>query len=183
MSGTPPDCVTGVLESTWGDIVVTAGERGVWRCDLPEPPAGAPEPWVRTGRARAPKGAPALLREALEFARAALEGVEGIRPPKVHPDVWRQASPYQREVWRVLQRIPRGRVLTYAEVARRAGRPAAVRAAGGACGANPLALFIPCHRVVAAHGGLGGFSGGLGWKRGRLPREGVTIGADAARGK
>ena len=83
------------------------------------------------------------------------------------------ATAFQRAIWRAMQRIPRGRTMTYAELARRAGRPRASRAAGGACGANPLPLFVPCHRIVATGGGLGGFSGGLAWKVHLLRVEGA----------
>ena len=70
-----------------------------------------------------------------------------------------------------LRRIPRGETITYGELAHRMGASHAARAVGSACGANPLPLFIPCHRVVAANGKLGGFSAGLGWKRFLLAKE------------
>ena len=73
-------------------------------------------------------------------------------------------SCFQQEVWRALQDIPYGQTRTYGVIAKAIGRPKAVRAVGSACGANPLPLFIPCHRVVAANGGLGGFSAGMAWK-------------------
>lgn len=78
---------------------------------------------------------------------------------------------FQRRVWRALRRIPYGETRSYAWVARAVGRPKAVRAVGQACGANPLPLYFPCHRVVAADGGIGGFSGGLTWKRRLLELE------------
>jgi O-6-methylguanine DNA methyltransferase len=81
-------------------------------------------------------------------------------------------SEFQRRVWRALRRIPPGRTATYGQIAQAIGHPRAVRAVGGACGANPIPVLIPCHRVVAAGGGLGGFSGGLAWKRLLLAREG-----------
>ena len=68
-----------------------------------------------------------------------------------------------------------GRTWSYAQVAQAIGNPKAVRAVGGACGANPIPVFVPCHRVLAANGGLGGFSGGLNWKRALLKREGVRL--------
>lgn len=81
---------------------------------------------------------------------------------------------FQRRVWEIMRGIPLGKTLSYGEVAEAVGRATAVRATGGACGANPIPLLIPCHRVLAAHGGLGGFSGGLDWKRKLLAIEGVT---------
>ena len=68
---------------------------------------------------------------------------------------------FQREVWRAMTAIPCGETLTYGEVARRCGAPGAARAVGGACHRNPILLFQPCHRVVAAGGKPGGFGGGV----------------------
>ncbi|NHA15759.1 methylated-DNA--[protein]-cysteine S-methyltransferase [Thioalkalivibrio sp. XN279] len=82
---------------------------------------------------------------------------------------------FQRAVWRAIARIPAGKVISYAELARQAGRPRAIRAAAQACGANPVPLLVPCHRVVASDGGLGGFGGGLPLKRKLLAREGVRL--------
>jgi O-6-methylguanine DNA methyltransferase len=80
---------------------------------------------------------------------------------------------FQQQVWAALQRIPLGRTASYGELARAIGRPQAFRAVGGACGANPIPVLIPCHRALAANGRLGGFSGGLEWKRTLLAAEGV----------
>ena len=71
---------------------------------------------------------------------------------------------FQQAVWNELKKIPRGQTRTYGEIAAAMGHPKAARAVGSACGANPLPLFIPCHRAVAAKG-LGGFSCGLPWKK------------------
>ncbi|MFM8790978.1 MAG: methylated-DNA--[protein]-cysteine S-methyltransferase, partial [Solirubrobacterales bacterium] len=78
-----------------------------------------------------------------------------------------------------LTEIPRGEVLTYSEVALRIGRPNAVRAVGSACGANPVALLIPCHRVVASDGSLGGYRWGVGRKAKILSAEGVELATSA----
>lgn len=72
---------------------------------------------------------------------------------------------FQRRVWDALRRIPRGETRTYSEIARAIGAPAAVRAVGSACGANPVALVVPCHRAVRADGGLGGYAWGIERKR------------------
>jgi AraC family transcriptional regulator of adaptative response/methylated-DNA-[protein]-cysteine methyltransferase len=72
-----------------------------------------------------------------------------------------RGTAFQQRVWRELQRIPRGETITYAELAARIGAPKAVRAVGTACGANPVALVVPCHRVVRADGTLGGYAWGL----------------------
>lgn len=82
-----------------------------------------------------------------------------------------QGSPFQQTVWAELRRIPPGAAITYTELARRIGRPKAVRAVAGANGRNPLGVVIPCHRVVAMDGKLGGYTGGLARKRWLLAHE------------
>ena len=72
-----------------------------------------------------------------------------------------EGTPFQRAVWRALRRIPYGETAGYGEIARRIGRAGAARAVGGACGANPVAIVLPCHRVVGSNGSLTGFSAGL----------------------
>lgn len=79
---------------------------------------------------------------------------------------------FQQAVWNEIKKIPRGKTRTYGEIAAAIGRPKAVRAVGTACGANPLPVFIPCHRVVAKHG-LGGFGSGIPWKVFLLKMEGA----------
>lgn len=80
-------------------------------------------------------------------------------------------TPFQLAVWNVLHKIPHGQTLTYGEVAQRIGRPTAARAVGTACGANPLPLLIPCHRVLRSSGHLGGYSLGLSLKKQLLNSE------------
>jgi len=84
---------------------------------------------------------------------------------------------FQQKVWAILLKIPYGHVLTYSQVAERMNHPGAARAVGSACGCNPIPLIIPCHRVVAAGGAIGGFSAsaGLSFKRKLLAREGITL--------
>jgi len=82
-----------------------------------------------------------------------------------------QGTTFQREVWEELQRLAPGETISYAELASRVGRPAAARAAAGACAANPLAIAIPCHRVTYADGTLAGRRWGSAWKRRLLELE------------
>ena len=84
-------------------------------------------------------------------------------------------SPFQRMVWKELQKIPYGQIVTYGQIAARLGKPGAMRAVGGANGANPVSIIIPCHRVIAANGGLGGYGGGLEVKRALLELEGISV--------
>jgi len=92
--------------------------------------------------------------DALEAVRVDLAGTE-----------------FQRKVWSALREIPGGRTWSYARLARRVGRPRAFRAAGAANGANPVAIVVPCHRVIASDESLGGYGGGLGRKRWLLAHE------------
>ena len=86
-----------------------------------------------------------------------------------------QGTTFQVMVWSALREIPLGKVATYGEIASEIGRPRAARAVGQACGSNQVVLFVPCHRVVAAHGKLGGFGGGLSLKKALLLHEGVSV--------
>lgn len=118
--------------------------------------------------------APPRVREAFEAYFAgdprALEGV-----------VWESGgTDFQRQVWRALCDIPAGETISYAELARRIGRPKAVRAVGLANGANPVALVAPCHRVIGANGTLTGYGGGLHRKRWLLRHEGAAWREDKA---
>jgi len=108
-----------------------------------------------------------LTERALGLALA------GKTPDKLPPLDLSSGTEFQRRVWNALRRIPSGRTKSYSQVARSIGRAEAVRAVGQACGANPIPVMIPCHRVLAAGGKLGGFSGGLDWKRKLLAREGA----------
>jgi len=86
-----------------------------------------------------------------------------------------RGTKFRLRVWEELRGIPRGEARSYGEIAEELGKCKAARAVGGACGANPVPVLIPCHRVLAANGGLGGFSGGLEWKRRLLAIEGVLL--------
>jgi methylated-DNA-[protein]-cysteine S-methyltransferase len=86
-----------------------------------------------------------------------------------------EGSPFQREVWRALQRIGYGQTLSYGELARRIGRPHASRAVGLANGRNPISIVVPCHRVVGSSGALTGYGGGLERKRFLLDLEAPAL--------
>jgi len=77
----------------------------------------------------------------------------------------RGATDFELKVWHAAQKIPYGQTRTYGWIAESIGRPLASRAVGGALGRNPIPIIIPCHRVLASDGGLGGFSAGLEWKQ------------------
>ncbi|QDU61002.1 Methylated-DNA--protein-cysteine methyltransferase [Planctomycetes bacterium Pan216] len=88
---------------------------------------------------------------------------------------------FQRAVWRELARIPMGETITYTELAKRVGRPSAVRAVGTANGRNPLSIVVPCHRVIGADGSLSGYAGGVRVKRWLLRHEAATVARLASR--
>ncbi len=94
--------------------------------------------------------------------------------PVVHvpASVFPAGPAFHQKVWKALCAIPYGSTMTYGQLASVVGRPKAARAVGQACGANPLPLLIPCHRVIPKQGGLGGFSSGLPWKEWLLRKEG-----------
>jgi methylated-DNA-[protein]-cysteine S-methyltransferase len=80
---------------------------------------------------------------------------------------------FQQSVWQALLSIPRGQTCSYKDLSLRVGKPAAMRAAGGAVGRNPLSIIVPCHRVLGAHGALTGYAGGLARKTALLQLEGA----------
>jgi O-6-methylguanine DNA methyltransferase len=87
-----------------------------------------------------------------------------------------RGTPFQRQVWQLLQNIPYGETISYSELARSLGRANAARAVGGAVGSNPISIIVPCHRVIGANGNLTGYGGGLHRKRALLDLEADAIG-------
>jgi len=85
------------------------------------------------------------------------------------------ATEFQQLVWDALKKIPKGKVVTYGELARAVGRPSAVRAVGTACGKNPRLVTVPCHRVVTSAGYVGQYAGGQKKKIALLQKEGVEV--------
>jgi AraC family transcriptional regulator of adaptative response/methylated-DNA-[protein]-cysteine methyltransferase len=108
------------------------------------------------------------LRQWTDAILAHLAG----REPRLDLPLDVQATAFQWQVWNALAAIPYGSTRSYAEVARSIGRPAAARAVARACAANPVALAIPCHRVVPTAGGTGGYRWGMSRKRALLAAEG-----------
>lgn len=115
--------------------------------------------------------APAAGEAFKAYLSAVAAYLSGRRGPLDLPLDVTSPTSYRREVWSALQAIPYGQTRTYAEVARSIGRPGAARAVGQACAANPVALVVPCHRVVRDDGGLGGYRWGIERKRRLLEQE------------
>jgi O-6-methylguanine DNA methyltransferase len=128
---------------------------------------------------RKPTRAVPLTKTIRDWHQLTTEAVKallvGRTPRELPPLDLSSGTDFQRRVWEEMTWTPCGETRSYAEIAQAIGRPKAVRAVGGACGANPIPLLIPCHRVLAAGGKLGGFSGGLEWKRKLLAIEGIVM--------
>jgi O-6-methylguanine DNA methyltransferase len=107
----------------------------------------------------------------------------GKAPRRLPPLDLRTHTAFRQQVWAELLRIPLGQTASYSEIAERLGNRGATRAVGGACGANPIPLIIPCHRVLAAGQRIGGFSGGISWKRKLLVLEGISFREASTPGK
>jgi AraC family transcriptional regulator, regulatory protein of adaptative response / methylated-DNA-[protein]-cysteine methyltransferase len=154
---------------TLGRVLVAATERGVCAIFLGDEPA----PLVTALQERFPKAR--LTKPEPEFAQWVDEVVRFVDDPArsqgfgLPLDI--RGTAFQRKVWEALRQIPAGATTTYSDLAARLGQPKAVRAVGSACGANPLAVVIPCHRAVAMNGGLAGYRWGLERKRRLLARE------------
>ncbi|MFM8551312.1 MAG: methylated-DNA--[protein]-cysteine S-methyltransferase [Nitrospiraceae bacterium] len=169
-----------IFKTRWGWASVAASPLGVCALRLPESSRSRLEASLRRdhlldgtlGGTGAGTESGAALRH-LKAAQASLvRYLAGDRLPLRLTLDAAGGTPFQQAVWRALQRIPYGAVRSYGWVAQAIGRPHASRAVGGACGANPVPILVPCHRVVAGNGSLGGFSCGLDAKERLLKLEG-----------
>jgi len=159
-----------VVPCALGRLLVATTARGICRVSL-----GTGVEELKKGlRTEFPAAELRRDRGALATAIAALlRYLDGAMEPLDLPlDV--RATAFQRRVWEALRRIPYGATRTYSEIARAIGTPSATRAVARACATNPAAFVIPCHRVVRADGGLGGYRWGIARKRAVLEQEGTT---------
>jgi O-6-methylguanine DNA methyltransferase len=134
-----------------------------------------PEVGRASSRAVKPRVVPAQTLRWHGATTKALKSILAGREPKEFPPLDLVGTDFQKSVWNQMQKISLGKTKSYGEIASAIGKPKAVRAVGGACGANPVPVLVPCHRVLAANKKLGGFSGGLDWKRSLLKREGIKF--------
>jgi AraC family transcriptional regulator of adaptative response/methylated-DNA-[protein]-cysteine methyltransferase len=162
----------GVAQTDLGPLLVAATERGICRVAFEADEAGLRARFPNAAIERGGAALDALLADAVAFV------TEPGRAMTLPLDV--RGTAFQQAVWRELARIPPGETLSYAALAARAGNPNAVRAVGSACGANPVALLIPCHRALRADGSLGGYAWGLPIKQRLLEREAAGCGAIGA---
>ncbi|MFW7414815.1 methylated-DNA--[protein]-cysteine S-methyltransferase [Demequina sp. SO4-18] len=147
-----PDGPFTIIENERGDVVAAA-----WS-DSADAVA------ARAGMSGAVSGECASAAAVLAYYEGDADALAGV---SLDP----RGSAFRRRVWDALRAIPFGQTRTYGAIAAALGSPAASRAVGGACGANPIALFIPCHRVSGANGALTGFAWGVDIKRSLLERE------------
>jgi O-6-methylguanine DNA methyltransferase len=133
-------------------------------------------PSKQSGDTKNDKKVQPTFRKWHRLTSAAVKKILGGQTPVELPPLdLSSGTEFQLSVWKSLLKIKSGRTQSYGEIAKSIGKPKAVRAVGGACGANPIPLLVPCHRVLAANGKIGGFSGGMGWKEKLLKREGVSV--------
>jgi O-6-methylguanine DNA methyltransferase len=156
------------IQTRDGEFVAQYSEKGL--CGLNFPLKGSRNGFKGNG------ALPSQIQEWHEQTTSALENALAGRPIKEFPPLdLSLGTEFQQRVWQVLKGIACGKTLSYGEVADEIGDRKAVRAVGRACGANPIPVLIPCHRVLASNQKIGGFSGGLDWKRKLLAREGVLL--------
>jgi methylated-DNA-[protein]-cysteine S-methyltransferase len=157
-------------DSPFGPLLLAKTRRGLVRVGLPN--QDADELLVDL----AERVSPRVLEAPAELDKARREldlYFEGKRDHFDLPLDWQLSGGFRQRVLRAIARIPYGQTRSYTEMARRAGNERAVRAAGTACGSNPIPLVVPCHRVLRTGGALGGYGGGLPMKRALLELEGV----------
>ncbi|MEW6263179.1 MAG: bifunctional DNA-binding transcriptional regulator/O6-methylguanine-DNA methyltransferase Ada [Thermodesulfobacteriota bacterium] len=163
-----------VADSFLGKVLVAATDHGLCAIEFSDSPA----PLVERLRTRFPRaeldeddaGFVAWVSKVTEFIETPARGLD------LPLDI--QGTAFQQRVWKALRQIPPGSTSSYTEVAARIGRPKAVRAVARACASNPIAVAVPCHRVIRRNGGLGGYKWGLERKRALLEREAETVGEE-----
>jgi AraC family transcriptional regulator of adaptative response/methylated-DNA-[protein]-cysteine methyltransferase len=156
-----------VAESALGKMLVAATERGVCAVSFGDTDAALlKELRGRYGKAELVRDDAALTKQVKYVAGHLGENHAAAELPL---DV--RATAFQERVWKELRKIPRGETRTYAQIAEKIGRPKAFRAVGAAIGSNPLALIVPCHRVVGSDGKLAGYHWGVERKKRLLAAE------------
>ncbi len=153
--------------STLGQVLVAINDKGICAILLGDTAAAV----RRELRERFPDVQ--LSQDAARLARVLLQVIELVEGRRTALDLALDpaGTEFQQRVWRALRGIPAGRTASYTEIARRIHAPKSFRAVAQACGANPIALAIPCHRVVRGDGALSGYRWGVARKRALLERE------------
>jgi AraC family transcriptional regulator of adaptative response/methylated-DNA-[protein]-cysteine methyltransferase len=174
--GTDTDIHFAIGQCSLGALLVAQSRRGVCAILLGEDPGAL----LRELQDRFPRAN--LIGADRDFERLVARVVGLIEAPaqalELPLDI--RGTVFQLRVWQALREIPPGTTASYAQIAERIGAPRAVRAVAGACAANPLAVAIPCHRVVRSNGDLAGYRWGVERKRRLLQREGAALAAARA---
>jgi len=157
------------VPTSLGLLLVATSADGVCEASF-----GADEDELVAACARRFAGA-ALKAADTRTRRLAAAIASAVESPATTPDIELdlRGTPFQQAVWAELRQVPCGTTVTYGELARRIGRPTATRAVAQACGANPVAVVVPCHRVIGSDGSLTGYASGIDRKRALLEREGA----------
>jgi methylated-DNA-[protein]-cysteine S-methyltransferase len=164
------DVAYATADSPFGPLLLAATPRGLVKLSLPSyEPDEALEELAREVSPRVVE-APARLDEARRQLDRYFDG--GLTEFELPLD-WRLTHGFRRRAVRAIHRIPYGQTRSYTQIATSAGNARAVRAAGTACGTNPIPIVIPCHRVLRSGGALGGYGGGLPMKEALLRMEGA----------
>jgi methylated-DNA-[protein]-cysteine S-methyltransferase len=154
-----------------GKFIAHYSEKGLAEIDWPKVEVGS----ARCADQTSQRDVPAKIKNWHRITQTALKKILAGKKSKLPPLDWTGKTDFQKSVWRQMLKISTGKTKSYGEIASAIGNPKAVRAVGGACGANPVPVLVPCHRVLAANKKLGGFSGGLDGKRSLLAREGIKL--------
>lgn len=149
-----------LVRTTAGMVGLSFSGKGITGIDLPQ--TGRGRGTAKSGGTAAPGRVPSLGRKAAVLLRRYFSGR---RVSFALPLDLREATDFQRAVWKAAAKIPYGETRSYGWIAKKIGRPKAARAVGQALGDNPVPIIVACHRVIGSSGGLGGFSGGLPMKR------------------
>jgi methylated-DNA-[protein]-cysteine S-methyltransferase len=152
-----------ILSTPVGNLVLEANERGLSACSTQPKRAVADD--SRASNRHIEQAATMLL----EYFRSERKSFEGL-------SIATSGTAFQERAWRALRDIEFGEWISYGQMARNVGNPAAVRAVGRANGQNPICIIVPCHRVLGANRDLVGFGGGLPMKRWLLEHEGIRVG-------
>jgi AraC family transcriptional regulator of adaptative response/methylated-DNA-[protein]-cysteine methyltransferase len=163
----PADIRFAIGECSLGSILVARSEHGVCAILLGD------DPDQLSGQVQERFPRATLIGGDAEFERLVARVVGFVEAPGLGLDLRLdvQGTAFQHRVWQALREIPAGRTASYTDIARRIGSPGSVRAVAQACGANALAVAIPCHRVVRTDGALSGYRWGMERKRALLERE------------
>jgi len=156
------------LNTRLGEIWFASTPKGLFRLNLGSVDTDALRSFFLVGKQVVLEEGGSTVEKAAREVESYLEGRQKKFTVPLDLTGW---SPFAKRVWRATGRIPFGQVRSYAWVAERLGGANFARAVGGAVGMNPIPIIIPCHRVVGAHGALGGFTGGLHIKRWLLELE------------